>query len=211
MSKRNLFFGLCAVLLSASLSQAAVSVNVQSEIIVGSSTTVTTGFADVFLGISGTGNGTLQTFDAGVNLDTSAGQPTGLSFGTPTLTDVGTPPRTPVLGDSGFGVAESTASRILIDQSVSQASAVNLDGANNEGLVRIPFTIAAGTVGVFHVNLDTDENTGTILVTPNSDVIPYTANNGTITVTLPLPEPASISLLALGFGGLLIRRRKAAC
>jgi hypothetical protein len=114
-----------------------------------------------------------------------------------------------------FGAETATGTRVLVDSTA--ATPVSLDGPpslDGAGLVRIPFTVAAGASGVFHLNLDVSNDVdGTVLDDSNfNEILPsppaqtgFTPVNGTITVTLP--EPASMSLLALTCGGLLMRRR----
>jgi hypothetical protein len=212
MSKRTTLFGICAVLSLASISQAAVEVVVQSESIAASATNPTTGFFDVYVDVTSTGNPSLLGWQAKVIAD--AGNPSGLTLNPPaTITDGGVSPRTMLLGDANFhspnGAEVDTSSHVSGTQFASN-SAVPLDGTVDEGLMRVPFTLAAGAHGTFTIDLDVNgsDAAGTLLADGNGDPIPFTAINGVLTVTVP--EPASMSLMAMGLGGLLIRRRSAA-
>lgn len=190
---------------------AGVTVNVQSVTLTGSTTTTTNGFFDVFIGVTGTGNGSMASWQTQVFLATGAGEPTGLTLGTPTVTDVLPTIRPMALGtDSGWvnhnGADTDTATQASSTQSVG--TAVPLDGDNGGGFMRVPFTVAANTTGTFHITLDPSDVTGTALFDDQFNEIPYTAVNGTVTVSVP--EPASLGLLALGGAALLARRRRLA-
>jgi hypothetical protein len=133
-----------------------------------------------------------------------------MTLGTPIVTDQAPNSRTMALGtDSGFttpnGVDTNTASQASATQSIAGSSA--LDGADGFGLMRVPFSVAAGATGTFQLTLDTDVNTGTLLVDSGDNAVPYTAINGTIVVSTP--EPAALSLLALTGVAALKRRRRA--
>lgn len=199
--------GVCAILAVASATRAAVSVAVQSETLPFGTTN---GFFDVFVQVTGTGNASLAGWQAMVDLNTSAGQPTGMSLGTPTVTDVTPSSRTMALGtDSNFttpnGVLLNTSSEVSATQFLLSGSEP-LDSENGDGLMRVPFTLAAGSHGTFLLSLSTDTTTGTVLSDPQGGPISYTPVNGSITV---VPEPTGLSLLVLTSFGLARRRRRA--
>ena len=75
------------------------------------------------------------------------------------------------------------------------------------GLMRVPFTLAAGAHGIYTLDLSTDETTGTLLVSNVPAIIDYTPVNGTITVS-SVPEPAMIGIGLMSLCGIAFRRHR---
>jgi len=206
--KLNLAAGIALFLAAAAASSAAVIVTVQSESL-SQSSSVSSGFFDVYLSTTGTGNGNIQAWQTRVNID--PGSASGMTLGTPAVTDAAPSVRSMLLGtDTGFttplgGSVPNSATQVSAEQDI--ASSVALDGVTGAGLMRVPFTLAANAHGTYTLDLSTDSNTGTVLVNSTPAVIPFTAVNGTITVSVP--EPASFGAGLLAIGLLSHRRRRA--
>lgn len=87
-------------------------------------------------------------------------------------------------------------------------SSIVTDGA---GLMRLEIQIAPGSSGLFHLSLDPDPFSGTVLGDPLGSAVPYGIVNGTLQVLPPsavpvpaLPAPARLLLLALLAGAMLL-------
>jgi hypothetical protein len=99
----------------------------------------------------------------------------GITLGAPTSTSVGSPPRTPVFTTPPTDLG-STPSRIqATDFLPSGAEPI----ADNEGLVRVPFTIAPNAIGVFDLVIHPTE---TALSNAAGGEIAFQPLNGRITV-----------------------------
>jgi hypothetical protein len=198
-----------ALLVMGPLAQAAVTVEIPNQVITGSTSSSTSGFFNVILGITGTGNGSLADWQAQVDLTSG----TGMTLGTPTVTDVSPSPVSMALGtDNGFvtpinsGTLPNTSSIVSALQFPIPATSTNLDSDGGLGLMRVPFTVSAGSTGTFDLTINTSsQSLGTILSNPSGGSIAFTAQNGVITVNVP--EPGSAVLMILGAAGLLARRR----
>jgi len=77
--------------------------------------------------------------------------------------------------------------------SAPMGSVLFVDGA---GLVRVPFEVAAGTIGSFRVRLDLDPFEGAFLVDADSGELPFQTVDGVISVPEPAAEICTAAVLA---------------
>ncbi len=75
-----------------------------------------------------------------------------------------------------------------------------------DGMLRVEYWVAPGTVGTFNVTIDSDPAGGTLLSDDVGSPISFTPQHGQIVIT---PEPSSLTLLLAGAWAVLRRRRRA--
>ncbi len=164
--------GICAVFhTSASVSQAAIVMVAESKTVQSDPASAVSSFFDVYFDVTAN-NPSLAGYQLRVDLSPAS---SGLTFGAPTSTSNGSPPRTPVFTTTPTDLG-STASRIqATDFLPSGAEPI----ADNEGLVRVPFTIAPNAIGVFDLLIHPTE---TALSNAAGGAIAFQPLNGRITV-----------------------------
>jgi hypothetical protein len=144
-----------------------------------------------------------------VKLDLTSSN-SGVTFGTPIRTDGSSPSRTPLFNLSPDPTG-STSTSILATELLPSGSTPILD---QTGLLRVPFTVAPGTSGTFNLNFDYNSNrylSNSLLAGGNGSSIPFTPQNGVLTITSPTPEPSSVVLLLFGAAAFSLISKKIRC
>lgn len=144
--------------------------------------TPTPGILEVRLGVTGD-----APLIGAYSLRISSADP-AVTFGTPT------PVMTTPLFSEGEGNFSnmSNASTVLFLRDLASATPEYVLAFNAAGLIRVPFTVSAGSLGTFSINL---LETNTELVNSAGDPLAFTPGNGSITVIAAVPEAGAWKLL----------------
>jgi hypothetical protein len=191
---------LALVALSTGPLHAAIVMVADSKAVASDPAVPAAGYFDVYFNVTGN-----NTPVAGYQLRLDLSPPSGgLSLGVPVSTSSSSPVRDSLFSTPPTDLG-STGSRIQVtDYLPTGAKAV----ADQAGLVRIPFTLAANTSGIFDVTIHA---TQTALSDATGNAVAFEIMNGRLTVE-PIPEPSALVLAvtALAAVGLLAHRRRIA-
>jgi hypothetical protein len=182
--------GLPILLAPQTASAATVDVWVDDAVVFSPLSTFT-GSLDVY--VTSAVSTPIFSYNTEVSLSPTGG---GVIFLTPAWDTTAHTPAFP--GPAGF-FNSTTATVIQVAHDTNPA--INLD--NNEGLFRINYQVAPGTLGVF--NLDFTQALSNIFDS-NNQPVDAVFHGGTITV-VAVPEPASLTILGVA-GALLLKRRR---
>jgi hypothetical protein len=179
-----------AAALTSPLAWADLFVDITEVTVESNGANPTSGILDVRLGVTGD-----APLISAYSLRISSTDP-AVTFGTPT----------PVMTNSLFGAGDgnytdmSSASTVLILRDLASASTPYVLAFDAAGLIRVPFSVSAGALGTFSLNL---LELNSEFVSSAGDPIAFTPGNGSITVIAAVPEAAAWKLLA-GAGALAI-------
>jgi hypothetical protein len=184
--------------MSAGPARAAIVMTVESKAVGSDPANTANGFFDVFFNVSGENPAV-----AGYQLRLDLSPPNaGVSLGTPVSTNTGDPVRTPLFSTAPVDLG-STPGRIQVtDYLPTGAKTIS----NLDGLVRIPFTVAANTAGAFDLTINTSQ---TALSDSAGGPIAFQTVNGRLSVE-PIPEPTALVLLLIAImpiGMQILKRR----
>jgi hypothetical protein len=179
----------CAGTAEGAIEMVAESKSIQSDL-----TTPLSSFFDVFFNVTGD-NPAVAGYQLRLDLVPPDG---GVAFSAPISTSATPPMRLPLFPTPPTDLG-STASRIQVtDFLATGANPI----ANLSGLVRVPFTVAPNTAGMFSLNIHPTE---TALSDANGSPIAFQIINGTLSV-VPIPEPSALLLACAGLAMLALRK-----
>lgn len=170
---------------AAGTAKAAITVRVESPTLAEGASPVA-GFVDVYFEIGGPDHPRMAGYQIRIDLLPNDGR---IQLGSPLRTNASLPARTPVFPTDPHD-AGSDAGKIM---ATDLALTGDFEVHDQDGLIRIPFMVAAHAVGEFGLLLNQRD---TAFSNDLGEPIGYTPIDGRITI-LAVPEPDSVTLGAM--------------